>query len=100
MERHAAGGEPLDGVAGLEAVEGADERPAAAGVMGGQFARVEAGVGDIAASATRNADLGEELGTLPRIVMVVTGAASAQAMAAKKPAAPPPTTMTCRALIG
>lgn len=51
FEGYAVGFEPLDGVLGLEEVEGADEGFTAAGVAIAEGAGVEAGVGDIAAAA-------------------------------------------------
>ncbi len=58
---HAAQAEPLDGLAGAEARERADEGASAARVALGKLAGIEAGVGGIAASAARDADLGEHM---------------------------------------
>ncbi len=62
LEGHAAGLEPGDGVTRPEAMERGDESFAAAGIAGAEFAGIEAGVGDVAAAAAGDADLGEELG--------------------------------------
>ena len=61
LEGHAAIVEPADGVAGLEAGEGAAESFAAARVVLNQFVGVEAAVGDVAASTTGDADFSEDL---------------------------------------
>ncbi len=61
FEGDAAIVEPADGVAGLEAGEGASEGFAAAGVVLNQFAGVEAAVGDVAAATAGDADFGEDL---------------------------------------
>ena len=62
FEFHAAGFEPADGVLGLETVVGADEFAFAAGITAGEFAGIEAGVGDVATSAAGDADFLEEFG--------------------------------------
>jgi hypothetical protein len=62
LRGHAAGAEPLDRVAGLEAMERAEELTAAAGIFLHQFGRLETGMGDVATPAARDADLGEEMG--------------------------------------
>ena len=62
LRGHAAGGEPGDGVAGLEAVEGAEQFAAAAGVAFHQLRRLEAGMGDVATAAAGDLDLREQVG--------------------------------------
>jgi hypothetical protein len=58
FEFHAAGFEPGDGVARLENFVRGQQGPPAARIAGGQFARVEAGMGDVAAAPAGNADFG------------------------------------------
>ena len=60
-ERNAARFKPVDCVAGLPAVEGADEFARAARVTPGEFAWVETSASDIAASAAGDANLGERM---------------------------------------
>lgn len=55
--------EPIDGLGGAKAGEGADEGATAAGVAGGEFAGVETGVSDIAATSAGETDFGEQVGT-------------------------------------
>ena len=62
LRGHAAGGEPGDGITGLEAVEGAEQFAAAAGVAFHQLGRLEARVGDVAAAAAGDLDLREQVG--------------------------------------
>ena len=61
LRGHASRREPFDGVAGLEAMEGPEKFAAAAGVFFHQFGWLEARVGDVAAAAARDADLGEQM---------------------------------------
>jgi hypothetical protein len=58
---HATPSEPFNRVAGLESVEGPEQLASAARVFLHQFGRLEAGVRDVAASAARDADLGEQV---------------------------------------
>ena len=61
FERNAARLEPRDGIAGLETGERAKEFTAAARIMPSKFGGVEARMGDVAAAATGNPDLGQEV---------------------------------------
>ena len=68
-----------------------DQRPFAARIVGGEFASVEAGVGDVAAPAAGDFDLGKKLRGFFEDDDFRRASGSAQAIAAKNPAAPPPT---------
>jgi len=61
LEFDASAFEPVDGVGGIPAVEGADERAVASGVLSGELFGVETVVGDIAATTAGNFDFLKEL---------------------------------------
>ena len=64
LEDDAVGGAPIDRVTDVPAAEGAAQFAAAARIAQYEFARVLAGVGDVAAAAARDLDLGQRLGAL------------------------------------
>ena len=61
FELHPAGFEPGDRVGCLEPFEWPDQRLRPPRIMRGELPRLEASVGDVAASAARDADLRQEL---------------------------------------
>jgi hypothetical protein len=61
LQFHAARFKPRHRVAHLKVFEGRQQRPPAARISGDQFTRIEASMGDIAATAAGNADFGEKL---------------------------------------
>lgn len=54
--------EPIDGVLGLESVEGAEEFTVTAGVICDKSFGIEAVVSDVAAATSGDFDFGEEMG--------------------------------------
>jgi hypothetical protein len=63
FEGHAALFKPLDGVSGLEPGEGGEQCAGASWIAGGKRTRFETSVGDVAASAPGDTNLGERLVT-------------------------------------
>ena len=64
FEFHPARFKPRDGVTRLKDFERPQQRRPAAGIIAAQLASIEAGAGDVATSASRNANFRQELGAL------------------------------------
>ena len=87
-------------VARLENLVRGQQSPAAARIAGAQLARVEAGMGDVAAAPAGDAAaFSRNRAPRSRTVTRAPGRLPAQAMAAKIPAGPPPATTICRKLM-